>query len=414
MRIAGIFLLWMAGSGLAAVSAQFDAPVYHYEGDVRIDPESGFLSASWQIETLTDGPDEIAFVLSPSLGNLEVAGDVTGFRTGEMGPFTTITLQLAEGGAGRTIALSYDGMLLPEPMDNDINAITPERVELTVDSFWLPVDAGFRGFLTADVTIDVGAPWDGVGNGVVTRLDYGVRLVNDESSLDIAFTMAPEFRVTQADRFTLYDLRDHEGGIDALTEAAEFCAAYLDGLYGARDPLPRAHLVIHERESSAYNRRSYITFTDIAGTAPEPLTQFACHELAHHWSAGADFMTVENWLNESFAEYAGAMALRERFGEAAFLDRLQSYRSRIAGEDLPPIWVEGATERRPYLVNYRAGPVALWYLETYLGRPAFQALLTRYMVDGIDTTPDLLDALEMLEGREARDWFEAELARTAR
>ncbi|MEE2525950.1 M1 family aminopeptidase [Hyphobacterium sp. HN65] len=412
MRFAGIILLWIAGSALATASAQFDTPVYHYEGQLTVDTEAGEVGAEWRIGLLGEAPDSVTFLLAPTFGNIAVGGDSTGFQLAQQGPFQAVVIALA--GDAREITLSYDGGLPMDMLTNDINAVSPERVELTIDSFWLPVEASFRGFLTADLRVDVGAPWPAVANGQVTQLPTGARIVNREPSLDIAFTMAPDFRIRAEEGYTLYDLRETDAGLTELNAAAAFCFDYLNGLYGAEDPLPQAHLVIHERAGSAYNRRSYITLTDISETEAGPMTQFVCHELSHHWSFGADFMTVENWLNESFAEYAGNMALRERFGEDAFLARMQRYLGQVQGRDLPPVWVEGATERGPDLVSYRAGPVALWHLETYLGRPAFAAFMTRYMVEGIDTTPDLLDTLETLEGREARDWFAAELARTDR
>ncbi|MBI1237013.1 MAG: hypothetical protein GC188_10065 [Alphaproteobacteria bacterium] len=407
MRVLGLLLLTYVLTA-PSQATPFDAPVYHYQGALKVDPDTGHIAADWQIDLLAGQSGALTFVLAPSLGNIAVSGDVTGFETGEQGPFQSLTIQLEDD--ARQIGIRYDGVLLPEPMDNDINAISPERVELTIDSFWLPVDAGFRGFFTADLTVDVGAAWRAVANGEVTQLPTGARIINSGPSLDIAFTLAPDFRVSGQEGYTLFDLRDHDEGRDRLIVAADFCLDYLNARFGARDPLPQISFVIHRRSESAYNRRAYITLTDISDTPDDRLTQFVCHELAHHWSAGADFMTVENWLNESFAEYTGVMALRERHGEAAFLDRMNGFRDQVAGQDLPPVWVPGATERRPYLVNYRAEPIALWHLETCLGRPAFEAFLVRYMVDGIDTTPDLLAMLEEVAGTEARDWFEGRLA----
>jgi hypothetical protein len=396
----------------AGAAAQFGEPIYHYEGEMTADVETGFVDLDWRISVLDPEAESVTFLLAPSLGNIAVGGDIAGFETGEQGPFQAIVIALEpSGGAVRTIKLGYDGVLFPEPPNNEINAVAPDRVELSVDGFWLPIDATFQGYLTADLTVDVGAPWLGVANGTVEQLPTGARIRNDDASLDIAFTMAPDFRVTEADGFTLYDLRDTDTGTDQLIEAASFCFNYLDPLYGENSPLPEAHFVIHRRSESAYNRRSYITLTDISDTEDQPLTQFLCHELAHHWSMGANFNSVENWLNESFADQAGNMGVRERFGEDAFIARMNRYRARIEGQELPPIWVPGATERPPYMVSYLAGPVALWELEVRIGRPRFAEFMRRYMTDPVNTTPDLLDMLEEVAGREDRVWFEARLGR---
>lgn len=406
-----LFALAATALSVSGASAQLGDAIYHYQGELAVNIETGFVDLDWQIDVLDEDATTITYLLGASLGNIVVGGDVTGHQIAPQEPFQAIivTLEAATGERPRVIDLSYDGILFPEPLDNDINAITPDRVELTVDGFWLPLDATFQGFLTADLTIDVGAPWRGVAFGDVERLPTGVRIRNTEASLDIAFTLAPEFRTRQEDGFTLYDLRDTDAGTDRLIEAASFCFDDLNRLYGSADPLPEAQFVIHRRSASAYNRRSYITLTDIADTDPERLTQFVCHELAHHWSMGANFNTVDNWLNESFADQAANMAVRERFGEQAFLARMNRYRDQIEGQALPPIWVPGATQRGPYPVLYRAGPVALWELEMRVGRPRFQTFMTRYMTDAIHTTPDLLDMLEEIAGPEARIWFQNRL-----
>lgn len=398
----------------AGANAQYGEPIYHYQGEMAAQTETGFVDLDWHIEILDPDQQMVTFLLSSHLGNVEVSGDVANFQIAPQGPFNAIVIQLDAAGDGpRHIEMAYDGVLFPEPLENDINDISAERVELSVDGFWLPVDATFQGFFTADLTVDVGAPWSGIANGEVMPLPTGVRVINTDPSLDIAFTLAPSFRTTHHDGFSLHDLRTFDDGSDVLIDAATFCVDYLNGLYGETDPLPHINFTINNRSGSAYNRRSYISLTDISDAAPETMTQFVCHELSHHWSFGANFNTVENWLNESFAEYAGNMAVREQFGEAVFIDRMNLFVSQIEDQNLPAIWTPGATDRGPELVNYRAGPVALWHLETYLGRPIFARFITRYMVDGIDTTPDLLAMLEEVAGTDARIWFEAKLAQTA-
>lgn len=398
----------------AGANAQYGEPIYHYQGEMEAQTETGFIDLDWDIQILDPHQQVATFLLSATLGNVEVSGDVANVQMAPQGPFNAIVIQLdaADAGGHRQIQMTYDGVLFPAPMDTDINDISPERVELSVDGFWLPIDASFQGFFTADLTIDVGAPWSGIANGQVIQMPTGVRVINTDPSLDIAFTLAPSFRTTHHDGFSLHDLRDTNDGSDVLIDAATYCVDYLNGLYGGMDRLPHINFTINRRAGSAYNRRSYISLTDISDAAPETMTQFLCHELSHHWSFGANFNTVENWLNESFAEYAGNMAVREQFGEAVFLDRMNLFVSQIDGQNLPAIWTPGATDRGPELVNYRAGPIALWHLETYLGRPAFDRFITRYMVDGIDTTPDLLAMLEEVAGHEARDWFENRLAQS--
>ena len=64
----------------------------------------------------------------------------------------------------------------------------------------------------------------------------------------------------------------------------------------------------------------------------------------------------------------------------------------------PSIWTPDNLDRRPFEINYKKGPLALVRLEEPIGEETFDRLLVRYMTDPIDSTPDLLDALESEAG----------------
>ncbi len=391
---------------------------YNYVGTLNINPETGYIRANWRITVLDDTDTSITFFLRNTLGEIEVEG--TGIKSfdasqqeGVAGldsaPFRKLQLELAEQPGPRVIHISYAGVLLPEPMHNLINAIEPGRVELNVDSFWFPIDARFKKLLTADFTVIIEGEWQGVTTGEVEIIEGGVRILNTDPRLDIAMTLSQSFRISEADDFTIYDQRDNSEGLQKLIEAARVCTKYLDRQFGATKPLPRGKLLITERSSSGYARQNYVVFTDISSTKTGPLTRFVCHEFAHYWSVGADFGTVENWLNEAFAEYIGVMAVREHLGEETYLDMLQSFKDQIADEDLPHIWVSGDTKRGPYLVQYRKAPLLLAQLETRIGREHFMQYTQAWLLQPVRTTPALLELLEQMAGKGERDWFEQAL-----
>ncbi len=403
----------LTGAALAQESPGADAP-YHYTGQVRIDPQSGHIAAEWVIEVNEPEPRERTFLLRDTLPEVAVVGDVAGFTTGRregLDGFLAVTVQLPVDVASPVVRLSYEGVPIPVPMDNDINGIEPDRVELNVDSFWFPIDARFSKELIAEVLVLIpGDGWQAVTTGEAVPVEGGFRLVNADPRLDIAFTLSRHFRITQAEGFTLYDQRESAAGTDALVETAAFCRAFLDQRWGQAAPLPASRLLIARRSESGYARENYIVFTDIANTRPPELTRFVCHEFAHHWASGGKFDTVDNWINEGFAETLGMMAVRERLGQAAY-DALQdTMKDQVAGQSLPPIWTPGATERGPYLVNYRKAPLALARLESTIGRERFLAFTQSLLVQPVKTTPGLLDTLESVAGTEARAGFEAILA----
>jgi Peptidase family M1 domain len=395
-----------------------DAADYHYYGDMTINPDSGYISLNWQISVVDAYETTITFMLRNTLENIILSGDavkeVSVTTPANQGPFhyIEITLNPQQGQELRVINIGYDGVLLPEPMENRINTIASDYVELNVDSFWHPIDSRFDKHLTAEMDVHIGEGWTGLTTGNMVNTADGGSFINEIPSLDIPFAFSKSFRVYQYDNFTLYDHRPNDYGIDELEKAAQNCFAYLNGQFGDRMPLPTGRFLLTTRESSGYSRKNYIALTDIGETEPVALTQFVCHELAHYWSSGGNFGTVENWLNETFADYVANMAMRETFGEDAFVNRMERYVEQIEDKELPAIWItDGSRERLPYLVNYRKGPLLLYRLEKRIGADRFSAFLYRYMVGGINTTPDLIAALKDTAGQAARDWFVDELSK---
>jgi len=409
--------LSLAGLLSAVLAMAQPPPPYHYQGEVRIEPDTGRLVADWTITVREPEPRERTFLLRDTLPKVRVAGDVVESRMGRregLDGFTAVTVVLDPDSERPVLRLAYEGVPIPEPMDNDINGIEPERIELNVDSFWFPIDARFTQKLTADLRLAVpGEGWQAVSTGATTPTDDGFRIVNDDPHLDIAFTASRRFRITEAEGFTVYDQRAQSQGTDTLVETAGYCRDFLNARWGRQKPLPASRLLIARRDSSGYARENYIVFTDVADPEPAKLTRFVCHEFAHQWAAGAPFNTVDNWINEGFAEYLGMMAVRERLGQDAFDELLAAMREQVAGERLPPLWTPGATERRPYLVNYRVAPLALFRLEQAIGAEPFLAFTQALLAQPVKTTPALLNTLEAVAGTQARETFAGLLAEGA-
>ncbi len=393
-----------------------EGATFHYDGEMGISPATGEIRLDWDITVSETGLDSVSFILNPHLGAPEISGEhvlsvETSAMEGVSGELAVYTIELAPGaGKPRQIAMRYAGVLLPEPMQHEINTVDPGKVELTVDSFWMPFDQRFSSLVTAEIDIAIAGEWAGVTMQDIEPVAGGFRLVQSRPALDVAFTLMSVYRRVDADGYSIFDLRPgSRTDLAGLIEALDFCTGYLNTLAGSAGPLPRAQVTVTTRESGGYSRGTLIALTDISDTEPEALTQFICHELGHFWSHG-NAMSVENWLNESFADYIAVIGMRDAFGETAFNARLQGYRDQIADKDLPAIWTPSISDRPPYLVAYRKGPLALARLEERVGREAFARFLRATMVARVSTTPDMLEKLEATAGPDARTWFETVLA----
>lgn len=402
----------LVGSSAIAQDASF-----HYDGQMQIRPDTGELALEWVISVHETDLETVRFGLNAALGDAAIDGPhvnsisherVEGFA----GVMQIYTVTLEPGEVVRDISIRYAGPLFLEAPDNPINTLDPHKVELTVDSFWMPFDMRFSSLITAELDIDIDGDWQGVTMQSITRTEDGFRIDQETPALDLAFTLMSRFTREAGEGYQIYDTREAAGeaDLDPLIGALEFCTGYLNALAGPAGPLPQASITVNDRSEGGYSRRTLIALTDISETSPQSLTQFICHELAHYWSYG-NAMTVENWLNESFADQIANLGMRERYGETAYLERMQGYAERVAASAaLPAIWTAETSARPPYLVAYRKGPLALAALEEQIGRDVFERFLRQLMIEQVSTTPQMLDVLEAVAGTDARAWFEQRLA----
>jgi len=410
----------MTGFHMTQAFAQANNPNadYIYSGDMIITPDEGHISVDWHISVMDNKERVITFFVRNTLENIAVSGggiesySITSDKKAGGFHHINITLAPQHGDTARVINMSYDGELLSTPANHNINTISPNFIELNVDSFWHPIDNRFDKLIVAEMRIHLGPNWTGITTGSLTEAENSWHLENKRPALDIPFSFSQNFQVHPHNGFNIYDMRPSDNGLDTLITSASICFDYLNNTFGNKTELPTGRFLLTERSEGGYARGNYIALTEIGGKSPESLTQFVCHELAHFWSRNGNFGTVENWLNETFADYVANMALRDALGKDAFDTRMANYAEQIQGTELPPIWVrEGNRERLPYLVNYRKGPLLLQRLEERIGAEKFHAFLYRYMVDGISNTSDLITALGTVAGQDDREWFEAELAK---
>lgn len=406
-------LLFLCLTWSSVIHAQVD---YHYDGQISISPESGHIDANWNIEFLTPPNKTVTLVLRNTLNIQKITGPAITSSSinplGNGGDLTEIKIQLDTTLplTQQFIKIHYDGVLLPSPMDNRINHIGNDYIELNVDSFWFPIDSQFNKLITANFNLDTGKKWQAVSTGVVQLNDTSVNVTNSSPFLDIAITLAPNLNTMNFGGNKLYDLRKKPIRTDMLKTAITACYKFLNERFGQKGPLPEGKFILHDRPESGYARKAYIALSSIAKSKPENLTGFVCHELAHYWSSYGKFDTVDNWLNEGFAVYVELMAIREIYGEAVFQQKLEAFKQQINGKKLPSIWTKEDQSRRPYLVNYRKGPLLLSELEERLGKKDFLIFMQKYMNGKVSATPQLFEFITELSDESTSDWFESKLS----
>jgi hypothetical protein len=385
-----------------------------YDGTVTLDPDRGHIDGSWTLRLARS--DSVVLLLNAGLSVTAVTGaDVARHSTSIVRGLR----QLVVHAVPRTkpdpmvIQLAYDGHFA---MTGDgINRLTPDWVELAIDSFWYPVVGDFAHGVLGQVRVVLPSGYRLVASGAsVERRGDTTTIRHDRPLPDFALAASPRLQTSTVRRARIHDrgvpaaLRERIGGTTAQ------CVDYLNARYGARVAIPDADVVLAPRGGPGYARHRYVVITVgndtvvAAGASPSRL-QFICHEFAHFWSTGALSSGPDNWLNEGFAEFVSGRAVRTLLDEPSWNGILVGWRAGMEGQG--PVWTPASTTRPSAAASYRKAPALLAELENRIGAARMDAVLRRFMTEPLRTTPQVLDMIAHEAGREHGDWFRAALGR---
>jgi hypothetical protein len=388
-----------------------------YQGAVEVDPESGHLAGRWTVRFLVEPPQDrmVTFLLNRGIELEELSGVAMDSLTVEpmegIDWFQQVTVYLADGlshGSVVELRFAYEGEPVMSP--GGINRVDSDWVELGADAAWHPLFFPLTQQLRGEVELGLPPGWSVVTSGSVSPGPDGHHLRNSLPQVDIAFSAAPAMDSAATAQFTVHHTGAHADRVEHLLDVGSWAVDYLNERFGTQAPLPEARLVLAPRAGPSYSQRNYLVFAADADLPGErELLRHYCHEFAHFWSTGADPLSPENWLNESFAELVGAHCVRDRLGEVAYDSVVRGWREEAEGQ--PPVWTPEASGRPSTEVAYRKGPYLLHRLEERMGRGDFHRFLERHLVAEGRATSEMLSLLEEVGGPEVRSWFEMALAR---
>ncbi|MCA0377805.1 MAG: hypothetical protein LCH84_19390 [Gemmatimonadetes bacterium] len=388
-----------------------------YDGVVSLRPDSGTIVASWSLRLARrPGADSVVLLLNSSVTVAALTGrDVARYDTQNDRGLAKLTVHLSprSGAAETERRLQYAGAL--HFGEDGINGLSPAWVELGLDSFWFPVVADLAHDARGRVRVVLPAGYRVISSGSQTQRGDTVEIVNTRALPDFAFVASRALKTTAQGQARTFDAGAAPEQIARMLATAAQCAGYLNTRYGARDPMVTADLVMAPRTGPGYARQRYVVISvgpSAQRNAPADsvgLTKFVCHEFAHYWSIGAVPSGPDNWLNEAFAEFVAARAVRTLLGESAWLRLLEQWQAGAAGQG--PIWTPTQTARPHPNVAYRKAPALLAQLEARVGSALMDAMLTRFMTEPLRTTPAVLDMIEQTLGREHGGWFRTEVGR---
>jgi aminopeptidase N len=394
---------WLAAAAQAQVAA--DA---HYVIRATVDPARSHLSADVTISIPAAQVEaENAFLLGAGyrLSRAEAGPhpvEVTATRQPWPGLQRITVRPRRPGVSAVTLRLRYAGPLGPSG-DPPLNLITPELVELNLDSMWAPIRADLAARFTLDAEIR-GVPQDlvAVAPGDVRRSGDRVIIRRRTPDVDAAFAAMRGLKAARTAGFEFYaaDLESESARVYRRHGAA--AQRFLEGLYGPTPGGPARVVMVRRARVSGYARPGYVVVTEGRGGAEVGQAKFVAHEFAHAWWMGGNSTTEDRWLSESTAEYAALRYVETAFGVAARDEMLAS--KRAAAAKAGPVLGAG---RRTDAELYNKGPVLLFELEQRIGRERLDQAMAELARNPPKVTADFMRVLTRIAGEEAARTFEA-------
>jgi hypothetical protein len=370
--------------------------------DVRVTPETGRLTgaATLTVRSLEEGRQRFYFLLNDGLRirSVRIAGIET--PTAATSTYQLWLLTVVDIGTrvpkDTTIqlTLAYDGPITAGLFGVSPSIVNPQRVLLSVDSFWYPND--LQSFFATDVTVTLPSTLTVVHNGAgATRVERGdVQLVHWTSERPIngfALVAGPyELTAKQSNGIT-YRLYlpptvqlDRSRVLDAMATANRT----FETRYGPSG-FKQVTMFVADDLRRAFN--------DGSGVLAVALHSFrtgdygfgiTSHEIAHNWWGAT---VAEKWLSpgtggewivEGFAEFSSLIAAEAAYGQDALTRRL-------AGEFFDPAR-QGSVARMSVLDNalaettardtiYRKGAYVAFMLRQVLGEDTYFRALRQFV-----------------------------------
>jgi len=398
----------------------------HYEIDLAILPEEEILRAEVVISVTVPegGLRSIRFFLNRGLviHRLSCTAAIRGFhldteKRGEYRyapeaiPLTIDFRDFPFPGEKVEIHLAYGGSIEADAWE--VNRVSRDWIELGMYSAWFPFNPAYSSF-TYDVDIELDSSYRLLGPGNPTFSEGKWRLGQASKTNDIVFLGSRDLKIRNALDAQIKLRIAHAGLTDGQVKRIASDALGIADLFSRWFHTPRSSditIVFAKRSrGGGYSKPGFVvTLFDESESDYPAMVKSLAHEIAHFWWSGAPTTTWEDWLNESFAEYAALMWIREMDGEEAFDGYVKKLEKAAA--DTPALWGIDRDEENAFGVLYRKGPLILCRLEQKIGWEKFFRFLILLIDRKVESTMELLDTLESITSRAIRDRFESDLKR---
>jgi hypothetical protein len=407
---------------LFEIQAQANIHINSYYIALQIIPENKWIKAQADIKLSIEQEsiDSFAFYLHKEFSIVEIESSAKisfNFSKDDNSPYfwmndaRPLLIKLENNKKGNMdIQITYQGTM-KDLKWNTTNMISESWIELGNYSAWFPINPDYGKFISS-VNLSIDSSYNVTGTGKVQKTGKNWAIQQLRPTNDIVIIASKDLKSFYNEEnyksIRLDYVISNEENANKTIKDVEFIVSQYHNWFKTSHNV-RFTIVIVPPFS---NRGSYHRDNFMALLQPEPGANISfsliAHEVAHEWWNGAPTDNFEDWLNESFAEYASLMAIRAKFGYDRFAEWIhyKDFRSREA----PSILQLNTNTRAQASTLYDKGPLILYKLERRIGEELFQKFLSELVIHNIKSTDALLNLLEEIASKEIRMYFEHELS----
>ena len=390
----------------------------HYDIQVDFHPAKDTLGikATLQLRHFTHQPIELILNKSAVLSAVTIDGRSADYQFDSTGPSPNFYID-----DGRRLTITpaggqQNGDQLVINYQVDTKAINylknNEGLETGLYTAWFPLSFDYGKF---SYRLSLTLPTDQqlTGNGTVSRQGNHWQLHNGQPGMDIVLVSSEKLNIHTLDlgnaRLELADMGNDPEQIRRLLSDLNTLMPALQARLGKPDGGGAQYRFVLVPRSSgpSYSRDGFAVVTRFEPTAYRRLIRTIAHEVGHFWWNHAPTDSWQDWLNESFAEYASVMAIERLYGSGEKVALLTRYRQQSA--KVAAIAGLPRTDDQAHTALYSKGPLIIDELRQRLGDEAFFTLLRQINRERVSSTGQLLELLSRRHNSQLARWLDARL-----
>lgn len=421
-KIASTFLLIIYSVVSSQEIPQITSEYSHYDIKASINPENGDLKAKINMSLKVDAStDTLRFLIHENLLLVSITssspeGNPVKFN---VKPFMENIKEIAIAEKDihyidkrHHLNWLYEGRLQNEKLTMGHATISPVWTELPLEAMWVPSLFPFKN-QTFIAEIELPEDYTLVSPGNVYFKNGRWKIKSSLPLPDVVIIASNQMktkvsRITDNKTINVHYVNAEEATVDfILNESKAIFEHYKDFLpleyveneiFVTISPITDIIVQNYARNNLIAIGKDYLPGRD--------LYQLLAHESAHFWwSNAADINTIDNFLNESFAQFFAMYMVGKKYGNKELEDMLA--RTREAVKELPPLDKLKQSDMRTF--TYGKGPVLLFDLWKKMGDQDFKRFLKTLIEKRIQTFNQFLIELKGIAKPSIYNWFISEL-----